>query len=309
MQVFIAGATGVLGRRLVRRFRVRGDRVVGLVRSPEGAQKVRELGGEPRQASLFDAEALAWAADGCDVVIHAASAIPVRTRVRPQDWAMNDRIRQEGTRALTTCAARIGARCYVQQSVVWVISPPDDRFFDEETPPCPDLPSRSALDGELIAREAGEAHGFATAVLRCGWFYGADAAHTRQIGEGLRRRRIPVIGDGQARWGLLHLDDAADAFVTAAVAARSGCWHVVDDEPARVQEVLTYWADRLNAPRPFHVPVWLARLVAGSHAVTFFTRSTCTSNTRFGRETGWRPRYPTFREGIDQIATWASTAP
>jgi len=134
--------------------------VVGLVRSPEGAQKVRELGGEPRQASLFDAEALAWAADGCDVVIHAASAIPVRTRVRPQDWAMNDRIRQEGTRALTTCAARIGARCYVQQSVVWVISPPDDRFFDEETPPCPDLPSRSALDGELIAREAGEAHGF-----------------------------------------------------------------------------------------------------------------------------------------------------
>ncbi len=92
MQVFIAGATGVLGRRLVRRFRARGDRVVGLVCSPEGAQKVRELGGEPRQASLFDAEALARAADGCDVVIHAASAIPVRTRVRPQDWAMNDRI-------------------------------------------------------------------------------------------------------------------------------------------------------------------------------------------------------------------------
>ncbi|WP_049772364.1 NAD-dependent epimerase/dehydratase family protein [Rhodothermus marinus] len=134
MQVFIAGATGVLGRRLVRRFRARGDRVVGLVRSPEGAQKVRELGGELRQASLFDAEALARAADGCDVVIHAASAIPVRTRVRPQDWAMNDRIRREGTRALTTCAARIGARCYVQQSVVWVNSPPDDRFFDEETP-------------------------------------------------------------------------------------------------------------------------------------------------------------------------------
>ncbi len=305
MRVFITGATGVLGRRLVKLFCARGDSVVGLVRSPVGEQTVIASGGEPHRAELFDAGALARGAEGCDVIIHAATSIPVKTRPRARDWEMNDRIRREGTEALATCAAKMGAKLYLQQSVIWVARPADGSFFDEDAPAQPDQLSRSAFDGENITHEAGEKYGFNVSVLRCGWFYSADAAHTRFFAESLRARRLPVIGHGDAVWAILHLDDAASAFVTAAAAPCSGIWHLVDDQAVSVREFLDYFAERLAAPRPWQVPAWLARLVAGSYAVDFFTTSSRTSNARVRRDFGWTPRFPTFREGIDQIvANW-----
>ena len=307
MRVFIAGATGVLGRRLIKLFRARGDSVIGQVRSSTGEQIVASLGGESRRADLFDPEALARAAEGCEVIIHAATSIPVKTKPAPNDWEMNDRIRREGARALTACAAKIGAKLYIQQSVIWVARPHDGDFFDEDSPAQPDQNSRSALDGEEIAREAGEKYGFNVSVLRCGWFYGADAAHTRFFAESIRARRLPVIGKGDAVWAILHLDDAAGAFVTAATAPRSGIWHIVDDRAVSVREFLNYFAERLAAPLPRQVPAWLARLVAGSYAVDFFTTTSRTSNARFRDEFGWAPCFPTFREGIDQIvASWTA---
>jgi len=307
VRVFIAGATGVLGRRLVRQFCARGDTVVALVRSSAGEQTVASLGGESRRVDLFDVDALARAAEGCTVIIHAATSIPVKTKPTAKDWAMNDRIRREGTQALSTCAGKVGAKLYVQQSIIWVARPADGSFFDEDTPPQPDQLSRSAFDGENIAHEAGEKHGFNVSVLRCGWFYGADAAHTRVLAESLRARRLPVIGKGDALWAVTHLDDAASAFVTATTAPRSGTWHLVDNRAVSVREFLDCLAGRLAAPRPRQVPAWLARLVAGSHAVDFFTTSSRTSNARFCREFGWTPRFPTFKEGIDEIiASWAA---
>src|SRR5439155_17378548 len=114
MRVFVAGATGVLGRRIVRQLVARGNVAVGLTRSESGDATVRSIGGEPRRADLFDVDALAKAAEGCSVVIHAATAIPTKVRTRPKDWDMNDRIRREGTRALTTAAGRVGAGAYLQ---------------------------------------------------------------------------------------------------------------------------------------------------------------------------------------------------
>jgi len=281
--------------------------VVGLVRSSASERTVIALGGEPLRADLFDADALARGAEGCDVVIHAATSIPVKPKPDARDWDMNDRIRRDGTEALTACAARIGARLYVQQSVIWVARPADGSFFDENTPAQPDRLSRSALDGETMAREAGEKHGFSVAVLRCGWFYGPDAAHTRVFAEGLRKRRLPIIGKGDAIWSCVHLDDAASAFVTATSATRSGLWHIVDDQPVSAGDFVRYFAKRLGAPSPIHVPAWLARLVAGSYAVDFFTTSSPTSNARFRRDFGWAPGVPTYRDGIDQIvARWAA---
>jgi len=102
-------------------------------------------------------------------------------------------------------------------------------------------------------------------------------------------------------WSCLHVDDAASAFVTAAAANRSGLWHVVDDCPVSAGEFIRYFAKRLGAPAPFHVPVWLARLAAGSYAVDFFTASVRTSNARFRGEFGWTPRFPTYRDGIDHV--------
>ena len=164
---------------------------------------------------------------------------------------------------------------------------------------------RSALDGEQLAREAGERQGFAVGVLRCGGFYAADAGHTRMLEEGLARRAIPIVGRGEAVWAALHADDAAAAFVAAAKAGRSGLWHVVDDQPAPVADLLNGLARRIGAPPPRRVPAWLARLLAGEEVVRRFTTSTRTSNARFRRDVGWSPRFPTFGEGLDQVvAAW-----
>ncbi len=307
MKIFIAGATGVLGRRLIQQFRARGHSVLALVQSPNGEQVVQSLGGESRWGNLFDEDALAHAAEGSDVVIHAATSIPSKTRPTPKDWEMNDRIRREGTHALTACAAKIEAKLYLQQSVVWVARPPDGSFFDENSPTYPDPIMLSALEGEKISLEAGEHSDFAVSVLRCGWFYGADSAHTRLFGEGLAKRRIPIVGRGDAVWACLHLDDAASAFVAAAEKNRNGIWHIVDDQPTTAAEFLTAFARRLGVPPPRRVPVWLARLLAGQNTVKFFTSSTRTSNARFRREFGWSPRLPSFEEGLDQIvANWKS---
>ena len=130
MKVFIAGASGVLGRRLTAQLFARGHSVIGQVRSANAENAVRAAGGEPRHADLFDAESLARAADGCDTVIHAATAIPSKTKTVPADWAMNDHIRRKGTRCLTEPAAKIGAKTYLQQSVVWVARPTDQSVRD-----------------------------------------------------------------------------------------------------------------------------------------------------------------------------------
>ena len=307
MKVFIAGATGVLGRSLTRQLQGRGHEVLGLARSAKGERVIASLGGRSCRADMFDVDSLARAAEGAEVVVHAATAIPTSSRPSPADWALNDRIRREGTRALAAAAARVGARLYIQQSVVWVATPPDGAFFDEDSPAYPDEITRSALDGEQIAREAGEQAGFAVAVLRFGGFYGAESAHIRQFGAALAARKLPIFGRGDAIWANIHVDDAAAATLAVAEAGRGGLWHVVDDEPATAAAVLTALAARLGAPAPWRIPLWLARLLAGGHAVRFLTRSTRTSNARFRRDLGWAPRYPSYREGLDQIvAAWAA---
>ncbi len=303
--IFVAGATGVLGRRLVARLAGRGHRVLALARDERGERAVRALGGEPRRADLFNADALARAADGADVVIHAATAIPGRQRTSPADWTMNDRIRREGTRALCEAASRVRARLFVLQSVVWVARPPDDAPFDETSPVNPDRVTRSAVDAERIAGERAERGGPPAAVLRCGQFYGPDAIHTRLLGEAIARRRMPIVGSGDAVWALLHADDAASAFVAAAEGGKGGLWHVVDDQPVMMKNLLTVLAALLGAPHPRKIPAWIARVVAGSHAVDFVTRSTWTSNARCRNDFGWDPQYPTYREGLRQVvAAW-----
>jgi nucleoside-diphosphate-sugar epimerase len=305
MKVFIAGAPGVLGRRLVRQFTARGHAVVGHVRSAKGEQAVRAMGGEPRYADLFGADSLAKAAEACDTIIHAATAIPVKTRTTPGDWAMNDRIRREGTRRLTEAAAMIGAKTYLQQSVVGVARPKDGSAFDEDSPVVSNVLIQSAIDAEAIARETGAAEGFTTAVLRGGSFYDPDSAHTRMLAEALRKRALPVIGSGEAVWAMIHTDDAASAYVILAEQPREGVWHVVDDERVTVRQFLEGFASRLGARAPRRTPAWLAKWFAGEQAVAWFTQSTRTTNARLRRDFGWSPRYPTFREGLDQIiAAW-----
>jgi nucleoside-diphosphate-sugar epimerase len=305
MKVFIAGASGVLGRRLIRQFAARGHGVVGQVRSAKAESTVREVGAEPRHADLFDAESLAKAAEGCDTVIHAATAIPTKRKPAPADWAMNDHIRRKGTRCLTEAAAKIGAKTYLQQSIAWVARPKDDAPFDEHSPAVPGPAIQSAIDAETIAREAGSVDGFTVAILRGGYFYDSDSAHTRMIADGLRKRQMPIIGTGDAVWAMIHTDDAASAFVAAAEQPKNGVWHVVDNELVSVRAYFCEFATRLGARPPRRVPVWLAKWLTGEQLIAYFTRSTRTTNAHLRRDFGWNPRYPTYREGLDQIvAAW-----
>jgi 2-alkyl-3-oxoalkanoate reductase len=305
MKVFIAGATGVLGRRMVAELARHGHEVVGMARGAEKAALVRSLGGEPAEVSLFDADALARAAEGAQVVVHAATAIPTGMDARsPRAWAVNDRIRREGTRALTRAAGLVGARRYIQQSVAWVVrTAPGGPFYDERTPADPSALLRSAVEGEEIAREAGDRHGFETAVLRGGGFYGADTAHSRVMAQLLLRRRLPVFGRGDYLLAPVHADDVASAFVVAAEAPSArGIWHVVDDEPVPAAEFFRRFAAAVGAPAPRRIPLWLAKLLLGRDPVEALTVSMNTSNAKIRRELGWAPRYPTSREGLAQMA-------
>jgi 2-alkyl-3-oxoalkanoate reductase len=303
LKVFIAGATGVLGKRLLQQFRERGHSVIGMARNAKNEDTIRKFGGESRRADLFDADSLARAAEGADVIVHAATAIPTATKPRPEDWKTNDLIRREGTRALAQAAGKVGARQFLVQSITWVARPENQSAFDEDSPPHTDFITRSTVEMETIARDTANKEGFKAAILRCGWFHAADAAHTRYFGEQLMARKLPIIGKGDAMWQWIHADDAASAFVAVAESGRGGLWHVTDDQPVSAGAYLAGFAQRLGAAAPRHVPAWIARILAGPVVVNMMTASTRTSNARCRRDFDWQPRFPSYREALDQIVS------
>ena len=304
MQVFIAGATGTLGRHLTQILIQRGHQVVGLARSAEKADAVRRLAGRPVIADLFDPDALARAAEGSEVVIHAATSIPVGPAARNREaWEANDEIRRRGTASLALAAGRIGARRYLQQSVAWVFSrKPGEPRYDESTRTSPPRLLESAVDGERLAREAGARFNFSVGILRPGTFYGADTAHSRMMANLLRRRRLPIPGRGDWLVAPVHVRDAAQALALAAETDRPGIWHVVDDEPVPFADLIRRFAAVLRAPAPRRAPLWLARLLLGTDTFEAMTTSMNTSNLKTRRELGWVPLLRNYREGLAAMA-------
>lgn len=312
MKVFITGATGVLGHRLVERLFDRGHEVVGLTRDDEGDDLVERRGGTPRRGDVLDQESLTAALGDADIVVHAATKIPTKTKPTADDWAQNARIRVEGARNVVNAAVNGSVTRVLFPSVVWVARQPDGSSFDETAQRHPDRTTQSAADAEDVFCEAAQTHGFDVGILRCGFFYAPDSAQTRQFAQQLLSRTLPIIGGGllgrqDAELSLLHADDAARAFADAVEANETGCWHVVDDEPVTVEEFICAFADMLDAPQPFRVPAWLARPLAGSDTVRMLTNPMPTSNDMIEREIGWEPMYPTYREGLQQVVeTWTN---
>ena len=313
MRVFIAGATGVLGRRLVTACTDRGHDVIGLTRDQRGDEIVEARGGTPHRGDVLDAESLIEGAADADVLVHAATAIPTETNPSEADWARNDRIRRQGASNLVATAPEVGAQRVLLQSVVWLARQEDGSAFDETATPNPDRSTQSALDAERIVREGAEKHDFEPVILRGGYFYAPDTAHTRQFGEGLLSRRLPIIARGllgrqDATLSFVHADDAARAFATAAEGSATGIFHVVDDEPVTWATFLQAIADRLDAPTPFRLPAWLAGLFVGDNVIRLLTRPMATNNERFRDAFDWEPRYPSYREGLEQVLErWRET--
>lgn len=298
MRIFVAGATGALGRELVPRSRSRGHTVVGLSRSDENDAALARMGAEGRRGDLFDPASLADAMQGCEVVVRAATHIPTSSRPRLAEWATNDRIRREGTRALLEAARTAGAKRYVQESVVWVARPPDGARFDEDSPVHPAPITQSALDAERLAQGAA---GVDTATLRFGLFYGV-AAQTQQMAGALRKRALPVMRPDDTPLAMIHVQDAASAIVAAAEGSAKGVFHVTDGNATPTGEYFDAFAEALRAPRPWRIPRWVGALAAGSYAAELLTTPMVTSNARFRKAFSWAPEHGSATEGIAQEA-------
>ncbi|WP_071391271.1 NAD-dependent epimerase/dehydratase family protein [Haloprofundus marisrubri] len=306
MKVFITGATGVLGRRLVAQLTTHGHEVVGLVRDDAGADLVEQNGAIARYGDVLDPETLRQAIDDdTEVIVHAATVIPRSPKPSKDEWAQNGRVRKTGMQNLLETAPS-ELKQVLFPSVVWVARQPDGSWFDETADRYPDRATQSAAEVERLLQSRAAVDDFEAVILRCGFFYAADARDTRLWGEKLLEGELPIVGGGllgqqDAKLSFVHVDDAASAFVAAIEANANGLYHVVDDEPVSGAAFFERLAELLDAPEPRRIPGWLARLFIGKVNVNGFTSPMPTTNEKIKTELDWQPAYPSFEEGLKQV--------
>jgi nucleoside-diphosphate-sugar epimerase len=305
VRVFLAGATGVIGRRLVPLLLAAGHEVTGMARTPERAEALAALGAQAAIADALDAQAVHAAVGDAapDAVIHQLTSIPPRVnpRTMERDFALNDRLRTEGTRHLVDAARASGAGRIIAQSIAFAYAPgPPGTVHSEQDPLYLDAPKPFARSARAVHELEQAVLGADGVVLRYGYFYGPGSSISAagSLCRDVARRRLPIVGRGQGVWSLIHVDDAAAATVAALQRGSSGAYNIVDDEPAPVAQWLPQLAEALGAARPMRVPAPLARLAAGSYGVATMTEAQGASNELAKRELGWQPAYPSWREGF-----------
>jgi nucleoside-diphosphate-sugar epimerase len=317
MRIFVAGATGVLGRALVPLLVERGDEVVALTRSTAKQDLVRSLGARPVVADALDPDAVAQAVASAEpeVIVHELTALsgPMSIRdARHPDRSpaaiMTNRLRTEATDHLLAAGRAVGARRFVAQSfAAFRFARSGGPVLTEDVPLDPDPPAslRAPLVGILHLERAVTAIEWGDGlVLRYGGFYGPGTAISRApdavMAAPVRKRRFPIVGSGAGVFSHIHVDDAAAATVAAIDHGAAGIYNIVDDEPAPVREWLPVLASALGAQPPRHVPRWLGRLAAGEAATLVMTEVVGASNEKAKRELGWQLRYPSWRTGFVQ---------
>jgi nucleoside-diphosphate-sugar epimerase len=307
MRVFVAGASGAIGSRLVAQLVERGHEVIGTSRSAGNAERVRALGGEAIALDLLDARAVRKAVleSRPDAIVHQATALAdVRfSRNFDRTFAQTNRLRIEGTDALLAAAREAGVRRFVAQSFASARYAREGGPVKTEDDPLDPSPVASTRETNAAMRHLDQALTYAGGIaLRYGGFYGAS---NDALLAPVRKRQFPIVGDGGGVSSFIHLDDAAAATVLALDHDGAGIYNIVDDDPAPVREWLPVLANVLGAKPPRHFPRWLARLFAGEAAVMMGTESRGASNAKAKRELGWEPRYPSWRQGF--VAAYAST--
>ena len=307
MKVFVAGASGVVGRPLVRQLVDAGHEVAGMTSRSENAGAIEAAGATSVVCDALNAPAVAAAVRDAapEVVISQLTRLPRDYNPRKIDYGPSNRARTEGGHNLMEAATAIGAQRFITQSVAFIYAPEGAMVKDEEAEPWIDPPepfadgARSTLDHE---REVVEATGIDGLVLRYGQFYGPGTyyASDGSVAEQVRRRRFPIVGNGRGTFSFIHTEDAASATVAAVDRGAPGIYNVVDDEPAAGRDWLPVYAEALGAKPPRRVPTWLARIVAGRFAVMMATELRGASNAKAKRELGWEPRYPSWRTGFTE---------
>jgi 2-alkyl-3-oxoalkanoate reductase len=317
MKVFVAGATGALGRALVPQLVARGHEVVGMTRSASKQDLVRSLGARPVVADALDPDAVAQAVAAAEpeVIVHELTALSGKMSARDMRHpdrspmaTMTNRLRTEGTNHLLAAGRAVGTRRFVAQSFAafrWARTGGPVQTEADPLDPNPPSGLRAPLVGILHLERAVTAIEWGEGlVLRYGGFYGPGTAVSlapdAQIAAPIRKRRFPIVGDGGGVWSHVHVDDAAAATVAAVDHGRPGIYNIVDDEPAPVREWLPALASALGAKPPRRIPRWLGRLAAGEVATVMMTDARGASNAKAKRELGWQLRYPSWRQGFAQ---------
>jgi nucleoside-diphosphate-sugar epimerase len=306
MKVFVAGASGAIGRPLVRQLLAAGHEVAGMTRREENAVAIRAAGAEAVVCDVFDAAALESAVREAapEVVIHELTSLPNRLDPKAKDaLTPTNRLRGEGTRNLIAAAKAAGTRRLIAESVAFFYVPEGDWVKGEDAPAFGEALGPFGEAGRALAdleRQVTRGDGLEGVVLRYGWLYGPGTYYGREgsATEDFHKRRMPVVGKGDGTFSFIHVEDAAAATVAAVERGAPGIYNVVDDAPAPMREWAPAFADAVGAKKPRHVPVWLARLVAGSAAVEMATELRGASNAKAKRELGWQPRYPSWRQGF-----------
>jgi 2-alkyl-3-oxoalkanoate reductase len=310
MKVFVAGATGALGKQLVPMLVAEGHEVTGMTRTAAKQDLVRELGARPVVADALDPEAVAQAiaAGEPEVVIHELTAIDASSFRRSVDkmFAQTNRLRTQGTAHLLAAARAVGARRFIAQSFAgWPFERSGGTIKAEEEPLEQNPPktiSETLTAIKYVERVVTEADGIEGLALRYGGFYGPGTSLAvdpdgEQI-EMIRKRRWPIVGNGAGILSLVHIQDAAAATVAALDHGEAGVYNVVDDEPAPMSVVIPEIAKVIGAEPPRRIPRWLGRLIAGEGMTMMMTEVRGASNAKAKRDLGWVLRYPSWRLGI-----------
>lgn len=307
MKVFVAGATGAIGRQLVPRLAAAGHEVVGMTRSESKQAALYGLGARPVVADALDPDQVADAVAHAqpDVIVHQLTAIGnPDPRHFDRDFALTNRLRTEGTDHLLFAGRAVGVRRFVTQSYgAWPYERTGGPVKSEEDhlDPTPAREMRETLqairylEAAVLGAEWTEG-----VVLRYGAFYGPGTSMSAggEQFELLRKRKLPLVGDGAGVWSFIHIEDAAEATVAAVERGKRGIYNVVDDDPATVAEWLPALAQTLGAKQPRRVPRFVGRLFAGEAGAVMMTEIRGASNAKAKRELAWRPGHPSWRQGF-----------
>jgi nucleoside-diphosphate-sugar epimerase len=305
MKVFVAGAGGAIGGRLIPLLTAGGDDVVAMTRSPGKADALRALGAEPVIADALSRESVMQAVVRTepDAVVHELTALTSIKSLKnfDREFELTNRLRTEGTDHLLEAASAVGARRFIAQSFGnWIYGRSGTALKTEEDPLDPNPPAKQLRSLQAIQYLESAVVAAGGIALRYGGFYGpgTDLAQTGTFADLVRKRRLPIIGNGAGVWTFVHIDDAAAATVAALRRGDAGIYNVVDDEPVAVREWLPYLAKALGAKPPRRVPVWLGRIAAGEVGVSMMTQIRGSSNAKARRELDWAPRWRSYKEGF-----------
>jgi nucleoside-diphosphate-sugar epimerase len=303
MRVFVAGATGALGRYLVPGLVAAGHEVTATTTTPGKVAQLRAAGAEPVVVDGLDREAVIAAvrAAAPEVIVHQMTALSGLRSLRKPDrvFAATNELRTRGTDNLLAAAAQAGTRRVIAQGNSSLYERSGGPVKTEEDPLDTRPPSSSAARTLAAIRHVDKTVPLEAAegiVLRYGGFYGPGASEV--LVDAVRKRQLPLIGGGAGIWSFIEITDAAAATLAAVERGAPGVYNVVDSDPAPVAEWLPYLAKVVGAKPPLRMPAWLGRLLAGEFVVAQMTSWRGSSNEKARKELGWEPRYESWREGF-----------